>query len=155
MSALWRGIVRDSPAVALAAFFPRAAYLQVKAIADPGADWHDRLLHDYALDIGAAHGLLGAHAAQARLLRVDMAAGYARWVAPGTCYNQVGYYEMPGARLVYSEEGQVRSFGIASMISWRGEWYVVHLGAVQRSGEGGVVAEPVSGPGTPAYSGAC
>ena len=50
------------------AFFPEAAYLQVKTIGDPQSDWRDRLVGDYALDIAAAHALLGAHAAAARLL---------------------------------------------------------------------------------------
>jgi hypothetical protein len=51
--------------------------------------------------------------------------------------------------------GELRSFGIASMISWRGVWYVVHLGAVLRSNETRVVDEPASGPGTSEYSATC
>jgi hypothetical protein len=77
------------------------------------------------------------------------------WVEPGVCYNAIGYYEVPNARVVYSENGVTRSFGIASMISWRGEWYVVHLGAVLRETETGTVAEPALGPGRSAYSGTC
>ena len=67
----------------------------------------------------------------------------------------MGYYEVPNARVVYSENGASRSFGIASMISWRGEWYVVHLGAVLRSSEAGAVDEPAVGPGSSAYSSTC
>jgi len=37
----------------------------------------------------------------------------------------------------------------------RGEWYVVHLGVVLRSGSEGVVDEAPAGPGTSAYSGTC
>jgi hypothetical protein len=59
------------------------------------------------------------------------------------------------ARLVYSEGGQTSSFGIPSLISWRGEWYVVHLGAILRSGTGGEVDEPATGPGASAPSNAC
>ena len=71
------------------------------------------------------------------------------------CYNDIGYWEVPNARVVYRQGGRVRSFGIASMISWRGEWYVVHLGVVLRSGSEGVVDEAAAGPGTSAYSGTC
>jgi hypothetical protein len=155
MGALWQGVVTGAVAPTMAAFFPEAAYLQVKAISDAGADWRDRLVHEYALDIGAAHALLGAHAAQARLISVNVSSEYGHWVTPGTCYNGVGYYEVPNARVVYSEDGQVRSFGIASMISWRGAWYVVHLGSVLREGEGGVVDEPSAGQGTSVDSGTC
>ena len=89
-----------------------------------------------------------------RLVRVDVPASFAHWVAPGACYNRVGYYEVPNARVVYRDAGTVRSFGIASMISWRGVWYVVHLGAV--SGDsGGMVDAPSAGAGVSAPSLTC
>jgi hypothetical protein len=155
MAALWSGVVGNSVNSALPAFFPRDAYVQLKAEASPEADWRDRLVHDYALDLTAAHELLGSGAAEAQLVSVNATAGYAHWVTPGVCANSVGYYEMPNARVVYRQGGRIHSFGIASMISWRGEWYVVHLGAVLREGESGTVDEPSEGPGTAAFSGTC
>jgi hypothetical protein len=155
MAGLWNGIVHDSVASALPAFFPRGAYIQLKAIYSAASDWSERLVGDYRLDIGAAHALLGGNAGEARLLGVDVVSSYGHWVAPGVCYNSIGYYEMPNARVVYRENGGVHSFGIASMISWRGVWYVVHLGAILRSGNYGEVDEPASGRGTSVYSGTC
>lgn len=155
MSLLWAGIVRDSPTTALPAFFPRDAYIQLKAIGSASSDWNGRLVHDYRLDIAAAHALLGRGASQAQLVKVDVPSSYGHWVAPGVCYNRVGYYEMPNARVVYRDDGQVRSLGIASMISWRGVWYVVHLGAILRSTDSGRVDDPEPGQGTPVYSGTC
>jgi hypothetical protein len=155
MAALWRGVRSGRLAPALAAFFPEAAYLQVKAIAHPAADYRTRLLGEYALDIAAAHALLGAGAASAKLVRVSVPEGYAHWVPPGACYNRVGYWEVPNSRVVYREGGQLRSFGIASMISWRGVWYVVHLGAVVRASSGGALDDPSAGPGVSVYSPTC
>jgi len=155
MASLWAGIVHDSPTLALVAFFPKDAYLQLKAIGGAGSDWTNRLVHDYGLDIAAAHALLGRDAASARLIRVSVPSSFGHWIDPGVCYNSIGYYEMPNARMVYQAGGRIRSFGIASMISWRGVWYVVHLGAILRSSESGVVDEPAQGPGTSAYSGTC
>jgi len=155
MTSLWAGIVHDSLTSALAAFFPKGAYLQLKAINSAGSDWTDRLVHDYSLDIAAAHELLGRAASHARLIAVNVPSSYGHWIEPGVCYNIIGYYEMPNARVIYREDGQVRSFGIASMISWRGVWYVVHLGAILRSTDSGEVDEPASGPGASAYSGTC
>jgi hypothetical protein len=155
IASLWAGIAQSSANVALPAFFPKQAYVQLKAIPSAESDWSGRLVHDYALDIAAAHALLGANASSAEFVAVNVQSSYGHWVPPGVCANGIGYYEMPGARLVYRQRGQIRSFGIASMISWRGVWYVVHLGAVLRSGESGVVDEPASGAGTPAYSGTC
>jgi hypothetical protein len=155
MAVLWKGIRTDSVRAALPAFFPERAYAQVKQIADPQGDWTDRLVGDYALDIGAAHALLGSNPAAAHLLAVQVPQSYAHWVPPGACYNGVGYYEVPNARVVYRQAGEVRSFGIASMISWRGVWYVVHLGAILRSTAAGVVDDPSSGTGESAPSSTC
>jgi hypothetical protein len=155
MAALWAGVRRDSVRQALPAFFPEAAYAQLKRIGDPQGDWTGRLVADYGLDLGAAHTLLGSDPASARLADVEVTQSYAHWIPPGVCYNDVGYYEVPNARVVYRQNGELRSFGIASMISWRGVWYVVHLGAVVRSSAGGVVDDPSGGPGASIPSSSC
>jgi hypothetical protein len=155
MTALWQGISAGSASAAMPAFFPEGAYAQVKAIADPRADYANRLVHEFSLDLGAAHGLLGGSAASAQLVGVEVPSSYAHWVSPGACDNSVGYYEVPNARVVYRVGGQTSSFGIASMISWRGEWYVVHLGAVTRGSDAGVVDDPSSGSGSSAPSSTC
>jgi hypothetical protein len=153
--ALWLGIRGDSPRTALYAFFPLRAYEQVKAIGDPADDYAGRLLVDYRLDLQAAHELLGAKPAAARLIRAIVPQAFIHWVAPGACDNRLGYYEVPNSRLVYRVAGQVRSLGIASLISWRGNWYVVHLGAVTRPGADGLVDDPSVGPGTPSPALTC
>ena len=155
MASLWSGIEQNLVGTALPAFFPKGAYVQLKAIPSAGSDWSGRLVHDYALDIAAAHALLGSDAAHAQLVAVSAPSGYGHWVPPGVCYNDVGYYELPNARVVYRKNGELRSFGIASMISWRGVWYVVHLGAILRQADVGMVDEPSSGAGSSAYSGTC
>lgn len=153
--ALWRGVDTGSPHAALYAFFPLEAYEQVKAIGDPAGDYRDRLIADYDLDLAAAHALLGPDPQAARLVSTIVPGRYVHWVPPGACYNRIGYYEVPNSRLVYRAGQDIRSFGIASLISWRGTWYVVHLGAVTRSGYGGVVDDPSEGTGTPAASLTC
>jgi hypothetical protein len=155
MAALWDGVSTGAVQNALPGFFPESAYVQLKAIASAGGDFTNRLVPEYEADVSAAHRLLGAGAAMAKLVGVDVNPAYAHWVPTGTCYNDVGYFELPNSRVVYSINGQVSSFGIASMISWRGEWYIVHLGAILRSGSGGEVHDPGPGPGTPIYSSTC
>jgi len=147
MQALLGSVAAGTPSTAQVAFFPETAYLQVKDIADAAGDYQTRLVDEYDLDILAAHAELGPGAASASLTGVDVPMQYAHWVPPGTCYNGVGYYEVANSRMVYTEDGITRSFGIASLISWRGEWYVVHLGAILRSTSGGVVEDPEIGPG--------
>jgi hypothetical protein len=155
MRALWEGVRTGSLRLAMPAFFPEGAYLQLKTIYAAGGDYRGRLVGDYQLDVEAAHSLLGAHAQDARLLEVLVPGAYAHWVDPQVCDNRVGYYEVPNARVVYREDGQVRSFGIASMISWRGVWYVIHLGAVVRDVVAGVVNDPSAGTGASTASSTC
>lgn len=153
MRALWRAITANAPDVGRAAFFPESAYAQLKAVGDPRSDFEYRLFADFRLDVAAAHALLGPGARQARLVAVDVPA--AHWVPPHVCLNRDGYYEVPNARVVYALGGATRSFGIASMISWRGVWYVVHLGAVERKVVTGIVDDPSAGPGVSVPSSTC
>ncbi len=143
------------PAGAADFFFPLNAYRQVKALRDPAADYRDRLLRLYAADIAADHRLLGPDAGTARLLGIDVTDNAARWVRPGEESNRIGYWRVYNARLRYSAgpDGPARSYGLASLISWRGRWYVVHLGPVNRTAPGGLVCSPT--PPTSAPNVAC
>jgi hypothetical protein len=158
MRDLWQGILTDSLPVAIWSFFPEAAYDHLKAISDPDADWHSRLVGEFELDLGAAHRYIAAGPGGtrgARLLTVEVASGEASWIQPGYCYNSIGYWHAPGARIVYEQHGQERSIGIASLISWRGQWYVVHFGAVLRNTATGIVDAPSPGAGQLPPPGGC
>lgn len=152
MADLWLAVTTGDPRFGLPAFFPVAAYKQVKAEPYPVPDWQDRLWYDFVLDARAAHRLVGSGA---HLDRIVVPTAYAAWVYPGNCHNKIGYWHVPGARVVYRENGQERSFGIASLISWRGVWYVVHFGAVLRPAATGIVDQPAVGPGVPGPPGGC
>jgi hypothetical protein len=122
-------VAGDDPERGMAAFFPVGAYRQVKAVADPARDWNRRLVGAYRRDLHALHLRLGHRAADARLVGLTVPAGRARWVEPGEEWNKVGYWRVFGSRLEYELDGRRRSFPVTSLISWRGEWYVVHLSA--------------------------
>jgi hypothetical protein len=155
MAALWNAVVTNNLPTAMPAFFPEAAYVQLKTVASASSDFTNRLQSDYGLDIAAAHALLGPNPSSAQFVSVNADSANGHWINTGVCDNDVGYFELPNARLVYTIDGLTHSFGIASMISWRGEWYVVHLGAILRSGSGGEVDDPETGSGTSAYSSTC
>jgi hypothetical protein len=148
----WLALTTGNPNYAKPAFFPEKAYAQVKAIADPDSDWQDRLWYDFALDLAAVRPLIGKNA---KLLKIVVPVQYAVWVPPGACYNNIGYWHVPGSRVVYEQGGATRSFGIASFISWRGDWYLIHLGALTRAAAVGVVDDPETGPGVVGPPGGC
>ena len=142
VNALWQGIVDDNPKEAMPFFFPKSAYLQVKALSDAGSDYENRLIGFYKLDIHAAHQLLGSGAKDAKLVGVSVPAKAAEWILPGVEENKLSYYRVYGSRLTYTENGRTKSFGLFSLISWRGEWYVVHFGPNPRPKPIGVVYQP-------------
>lgn len=128
--ALWDAIVHDDPDRALPFFFPLGAYKQVKDVTDPAADWKHRLVGAYKRDIHALHQRLGASAADAKLVGLDVPDARARWVEPGEEWNRIGYYRVFGSHLRYSVGGEEHTVDVKSLISWRGEWFVVHLSAI-------------------------
>src|SRR6266699_293446 len=67
---LWLAVRTGRPSLARQAFFPLAAYKQVKAIYNAAGDWRTRLSLDFALDVRAAHRLLGPRPGGAKLVRV-------------------------------------------------------------------------------------
>jgi hypothetical protein len=125
--ALWDAIVADDPERALPSFFPVTAYKQVKAIGAPESDWKRRLLANFDRDIHRLHERLGSHAADASFLELEVPSERARWVEPNEESNKLGYWRVFGTKIRYTQNGNAASFDVSSLISWRGEWYVVHL----------------------------
>jgi hypothetical protein len=125
---LWDAIVKDEPELAKPAFFPLVAYEQVKAIPKPAIDYEKRLLAAYARDIHAYHKKLGKDPAAAKLVRLDVPEAKAKWMDPGSEGNKLGYDRVLDSKLVFTrDDGKESKLDVKSMISWRGEWYVVHL----------------------------
>jgi hypothetical protein len=129
LAGFWQAIVSDDPTPAMPFFFPLSAYLQVKAISNPAGDWQQRLVGAYQRDIHALHANLGAAVSSAQFTGIDVPAT-AQWVLPGAEYNKGPYWRVYGAQVRYTVGGRAGSFTIASMISWRGRWYIVHLARI-------------------------
>jgi hypothetical protein len=128
---LWDAVRQDQPELAYPFFFPKSAYLQVKAISDPAGDYQNRLIANFDQDVHSLHGQLGAAATTATFVGLTVPGDQAVWVQPGAESNKLSYWRVYGSTLQYQVAGQTRSFPVTSLISWRGEWYVVHLGAIR------------------------
>ncbi len=131
VAGLWQAVVTGNPAPALPFFFPLSAYIQVKGISDPVHDYDTRLIPDFEQDIATLHAALGPDPAAAQFVSVTVPERAAEWILPGVEYNKGSYYRVYGSAIHYTLDGQARSFPIVSMISWRGEWYVVHLSSIR------------------------
>jgi hypothetical protein len=125
---LAEAIVRGDAEPALGSFFPLVAYRQVKDLAKPERDYKFRLLTNFRRDVLEYHRALGAEAAQARFTGITVSEKDARWMESGSEGNKLGYFRVLRARLHFAlPAGRSRDFELTSLISWRGEWYVVHL----------------------------
>jgi hypothetical protein len=125
---LVEAIKTNDPDVALPAFFPVVAYQQVKAIAKPERDWEARLVKAYRRTIGEYHKRLGEAPADWELRGIDVPDAKVKFMKPHSEGNKVGYFRVLRSQLQLGKpDGSELSLEITSMISWRGEWYVVHL----------------------------
>ncbi len=130
MSDLLRAVYTGNTALAGPAFFPLTAYIQVKGITDPVHDYETRLIPDYDQDILELHADLGPEADPPVLDHVYVPAA-AAWILPGEEYNKGSYWRVYDSRVYFRTGGQLHYFSVASLISWRGQWYVVHLGSIR------------------------
>lgn len=125
---LVKAIESNDPDVALPAFFPVQAYAQVKAIAKPERDWERRLVAAFKRNIAEYHRQLGSRANDLRFVRVEVPESKVQWTKPGREGNRLGYFRVLRSTLVVTTaEDKEVALEVTSMISWRGEWYVVHL----------------------------
>jgi hypothetical protein len=126
--ALWQAILEDDAKLALPWFFPVEAYRAVKAIAEPDRDWETRLVRHFERDIHDYRMQLGKFRDEMQYVRIEVPSDGAKWMKPHSECNKLGYWRVLRAQLVYLDrEQRERRMEITSMISWRGEWYVVHL----------------------------
>jgi len=121
---LFEAVVRDDPAHAEAVFFPRDAFLQVKAMQNPGR-YYDRLHARFAVDIHALHrSLPGLGSAEFDHLELGKRGGL---VKPGEEGNHLAYWAARHAALVYRVGKELRRFEVRVLITWQERWYVIHL----------------------------
>lgn len=130
LSDLLQAVASGRPALAAPAFFPLGAYTQVKGISDPVHDYQTRLIPDFDQDILALHSEIDPGGAPVTFASVTVPDA-AQWIRPGVEYNKGSYWRVYDSRLNFRLAGQLHYFTIVSLISWRGEWYVVHLSSIR------------------------
>ena len=125
---LCSAIIEGRPELAHKAFFPMTAYRQVKAVADPDRDFKIRLLSHFDRDIAEYHRRISNRHPPVRCSGLRLPKGQARWMKPGSEYNRIGYYRVLRSQLDLTDaDGNTTTLEVTSLISWRGQWYVVHL----------------------------
>ena len=111
---LFEALVADDPSRAEAAFFPREAFVRVKAMQRPER-YYERLKRRFAADI---HTLHRAHPelAQAALVKLELGRR-GGWVQPGEEGNRLPYWAARHARLHYRVGSIVRQLEVRVLIT--------------------------------------
>lgn len=130
MKVLADAIIANTPDSAVSTFFPVEAYKQTKKNTDPAGDWKNRLIANFTVDVADAHAKLGPNAKSAVFQGVEVP-DTATWVKVGEEYNVGPYWRVLNSQLKFLVDGKTVSIPLNSMISWRGQWYVVHLGTIR------------------------
>ncbi len=112
----------------LTAFFPLTAYLQTKSGGGNDYDWHYRLVAHYADDLATLHRSLDPSGRHLTFVSASTPLG-AVWITPGIEENKGSYYRTLNATVSYrfGTTGAIHTTRVLCMISWRGQWYIVHI----------------------------
>jgi hypothetical protein len=131
MQQLAQAILTADASVARDSFFPVQAYEQVKAIKDPKRDFDRRLWANFERDIHEYHkALKGPESASesATFVSISVPENRIEWMKPRSEGNRLGYFRARHAKLLFrAPNGKEHTLDLTSLISWRGEWYVIHL----------------------------
>ncbi len=121
---LFEAIVHDDPARAADFFFPRDAFVLVKAMAKPER-YYDRLRARFEQDIHTLHATTqDLDRASFERLELTRRGG---WVKVGEEGNRLPYWAARHAFLHYRVGNELRKLEVRVLITWDDRWYVIHL----------------------------
>jgi hypothetical protein len=124
MRRLFDAIVADDPGLAAASFFPRAAFLLVKDMRDPGI-YYDRLRRRFDSDIHVLHRKVpGIEHAQFERFELAQRGGF---VMPHEEGNRLPYWAARHSILHFRIGQSAQRLEVRVLISWDAQWYVIHL----------------------------
>jgi hypothetical protein len=128
---LFAAILSDDPRAAADVFFPRAAFLLVKDMRDPGR-YYDRLFAQFERDVHALHASIpSSERASAVFERFELASR-GGWVKPHEEGNKLPYWASRHSFIHYRAAGQPRKLEVRVLISWEDQWYLIHLSPIAK-----------------------
>ncbi len=108
--------------------FPLVAYQQVKDVTKPERDYKFRLLANFKRAPTRVPSTPSAQRPTEQVRRRRRVRKGRQMDGARIEGNKLGYFRVLRSRLRFTlPTGRSREFELTSLISWRGEWYVVHL----------------------------
>lgn len=125
MRHLLEAISKDSPDLALDAFFPRDAYAASREGQDPAKSWDTKLKPTFEK---AVHKLRGRTKGIDRAVFVSFDLGKSiTQITPKKKDWKRALWRVKRSVLTFTIDGKVHRIEIAEMVAWRGHWYVTKL----------------------------
>ncbi len=122
---LFEAIQADDPGKADDFFFPRAPFIPLKDVGNPGHYW-DYLHRAYVKDIHDLHQRHQQTLKDGEFLSFELGSTPG-WVKPGEEANKIGYFRTFTSHLRYRAAGALHSIDVKVIISWDHRWYITHL----------------------------
>ena len=128
MTMFFNGFKSGNNALALKGFLPVSAYVVLKQGHGNAADWQYRLVDkDFIPQLNILRKRFGKDLPTATYVTTIVPEKSANVCPVGQEENKAPYWRVYMSRVVFQLDGKDRSFLINTMISFRGEWYIVHL----------------------------
>jgi hypothetical protein len=125
---LFDAIKTGNDAEAIRSFLPVNAYVAIKQGGGNASDWQYRLIdHDFLPQLARIRASLGHGLAQAIYMGYSVPQATAHICPVGREENKAPYWQVYYTRLLFKMNGVFTSITINTMISWRGQWYPVHM----------------------------
>ncbi len=126
---LFEAVAKDDPSLAEPFWFPRAPFIPLKDVKDPGKYWA-QLHKAYERDVHALHKKRKSWDG-ASFVTFE---GWSRptWVEPGHEANNIGYHRAFNGKIRYTAGGHDGEIEVHTIITWQGRWYVTHLRKIKK-----------------------
>lgn len=117
-------IEKNDTAAARAYFFPREAFLQLKAMKGAERYYDEELIKHFDHDVGTAHERLKV---QTDWELASFEKGRCVWKEKGTEYNAIPYWSCYRNKIHLKKGDAKLTIPLRTLINWGPRWYVTHL----------------------------
>ncbi len=125
---LLNAIEKNDPDSALPVFFPKEAFVQLKAIDKPEA-YYEQLVTWFREDIAREHERL---VVQDPLTFAGLKPGSCKWKAKGSEANSIPYWSCSKTQILVKVGKKTETLTVHARINWGKDWFITHLGPIPK-----------------------
>ncbi len=128
LAALTPILEKNDATAAPGLFFPREAFLRLKAMKG-ASGYYDQLVKWFVADVEREHKKLGG---KNGWTFDGFVKGRCVWKEKGSEYNDVAYWSCYRSHFFLKRENERVKIDLKTMINWGDQWYITHLGPIPK-----------------------